>query len=427
MYATFEDVSRLSQNAVLELLETGDEAERVWAAWALGMSLAAESRVDLSERVDGSPGGEPTRGVRQHLAVVLAGLGAVDSLAALATNDPCLEVRVTAAQLCTRLLDAASAGHDDVARRLTARLEREASTALAAAVIAEVRAESPERLRRLVDRSIRSEHLALRRAAATSVLRGGADFRADLREPALLEPDPELAAELLGTWCARAGSAAVLAELAGHEPHVVARVIRRLAAIAELPWSELELFAAVDNPAITVAVLDAVSSLDAGGWRWLLSLVERSDAGSRALDVIDEPIRARAIARLRELSPNPAAVSLSYVDRSFIEAAERLVEQARGSQALVPRSNSVWWGLRIRATDGTWLDLARRIYPDVEAAELVCHECGDADLHLVSYRQGPTAYLLIYSEVDSAVAADLEQFRHCAGAREVREARESEL
>lgn len=421
MYASFEEVSGLSQIEALELLETGDQTERVWAAWTLGMRLAGESRADLSERLDG----EPTRGVRQHLAVVLAGLGATETLAAIATTDPSLEVRVTAGQLCTRLLDSAAG---DIARRLCARLDREATPELAAAVLAEVRADGPALLRERVDRSIRSEHLELRRAAAAAVLRWDADgFRADLREPALLEPDDELAAELLGQWCARAGVAEVIGCLEGHEPRVIARNLRRLASIAPLPWSLLERFATAGHPGLTEAVLDAVSDLDAAGWRWLLALVERSDAASRRLDVIDEPIRARAIARLRELSPNPAAASLSYVDRTFLEAAERLVDQAEGGQALVPRSRSVWWGLRIVADRGAWLDLARRMFPEIREVELVCHECGDGELNLVGYCDGDRACIVAYVDIDERVAADLLRVETAARGRELARARESEL
>jgi hypothetical protein len=420
VYASFEEVSELSETRVLELLETGDQTERVWAAWALGMRLAGDSRADLSERLDG----EPTRGVRQHLAVVLAGLDAVEPIAAIAVNDPSIEVRITAARLCTRLL---GADRVDVARRLAAQLDREATPDVAAALLAEVRADSPALLRERVARSIRSEHLALRRAAATAVLRWDADrFPAALREPALLEPDPALAADLLGRWCAREGAAPILDALADHEPAVIAGNLRRLAAITGLSWPQVARFAAPANDAITGSLLDAVGDLDAGGWRWLLSLVERNDADSRALDRIDDPIRGRAIARLRELSPNPAAVSLSYVDRPFLEAAERLVEQAGDSQALVPLSRSRWWGLRITADDGVWLELARRIYPDADSAELICHACAEGDLNVVSYRDGARAHLLVYlDDREPGVEVDLARFTELAAGRALRLDRES--
>ena len=418
MYASFEEVARLSEPEARALLDRGDQTERVWAAWVLGLRAAGATRGDLLDRFEG----EPTRGVRQHLIVVLAGINAVEPIAAIAIRDPSPEVRETACRLAARLV---GPEREAIAESLARRFVDEPSIEVKAALIAEVRVDAPPVLTRLVRGSVRDDSLALRAAAARSLLRWDAGFIDDLREPALLEPDDELAAELLGAWIARDGAAALVDALARHEPPVVARNLVRLAAIERLPWSMLSRFAAIDDRDVTAALLEAAGELDANGWRWLLDLVAAADADSRSLQVLDDPLRARAIARLRELSPNPAGSSLSYITRDFLDAAERLVS----GQALAIRDGARWWGLRITADRGSWLELARRIHPEVIAVELIVHECDD-DPWIASYHRGDRAHLLMYGgepEPGGPVDADLRRFQAEADGCAIRIDRESEI
>ena len=79
----FDDVTTLGVAEQRRLLRGGDPEQRVWAAWALGLTegtqAVADLRAALAEADDA--------GVRRHLVVVLAGLGERALLDQLTTSE----------------------------------------------------------------------------------------------------------------------------------------------------------------------------------------------------------------------------------------------------------------------------------------------------------------------------------------------------
>ena len=110
MFAAFEQVARLSPREAGALLRGGDAQERVWASWviaaAYGEAAAEGLRVALA--------GEADAGVRRHLLVVLAGLGATRIVASHAAKDSDADVRATAARYLARLAEPDDAAEYDL-------------------------------------------------------------------------------------------------------------------------------------------------------------------------------------------------------------------------------------------------------------------------------------------------------------------------
>lgn len=90
----FRRVLTLDESEQRELLAAAEPRIRIWSAWALGLRLergfAAELRLLVAH--------EPVAGVRRHLAVMLAGFGEEDIVAAMARHDADERVRGTATQ-----------------------------------------------------------------------------------------------------------------------------------------------------------------------------------------------------------------------------------------------------------------------------------------------------------------------------------------
>jgi hypothetical protein len=101
---SYEEVAGVGIDAQRLLLQKGDAVERVWAAWALGLALGAQSAPDLLSSLRESP----AAGTRRQLLVVLAGLGEKSVLRVFAESDPDEYVRGTACQYLIQL-----AAHDD--------------------------------------------------------------------------------------------------------------------------------------------------------------------------------------------------------------------------------------------------------------------------------------------------------------------------
>lgn len=93
MQTDFASVAALSDEAQVQLLETGDAPERLWAAWALALR---HGRVALSN-ITALSDNPLTEGLKRQLLVIIAGLGARPVLRAIAMNDPVPIVRATAA------------------------------------------------------------------------------------------------------------------------------------------------------------------------------------------------------------------------------------------------------------------------------------------------------------------------------------------
>lgn len=97
--SSFDEVLRLDQDALRQILGNGPTAQRVWAAWALGLRLGQAFAAEAGTRVDR----EPDPGVRRHLAVILASAGDRAAIDVLAADDPCEYVRASALRLILQI------------------------------------------------------------------------------------------------------------------------------------------------------------------------------------------------------------------------------------------------------------------------------------------------------------------------------------
>lgn len=98
-YQSYKEVSHLNPNTLHQLLVDGDPVERLWAAWALGITQGAGTLPDLNIRLHE----EPEPGIRRHLLVVFAGQGENTILRVFAQDDPDAYVRATACQYLIRI------------------------------------------------------------------------------------------------------------------------------------------------------------------------------------------------------------------------------------------------------------------------------------------------------------------------------------
>jgi hypothetical protein len=114
-YAAFDAVKVLDTPVLHEVLARGDAAERVWAAWALGLRLGKGFVPETTS--------EPDAGVRAQLVVMLAGANELGAVRAMADGDEDADVRATACAYVHRL----DAGGTDDASLLTHRFRSDVS------------------------------------------------------------------------------------------------------------------------------------------------------------------------------------------------------------------------------------------------------------------------------------------------------------
>lgn len=128
--SSFESVAQLSPSEQRRLLDSGDEPERLWSAWAIALRLGSDA-IPLLTKIEQS---QVPEGLKRQLLVVLAGLGQRNLLATIADADPSPSVRATATALYLRT--AASPDDLDAVDFAVKRL-RAASPEVRLAVLAE--------------------------------------------------------------------------------------------------------------------------------------------------------------------------------------------------------------------------------------------------------------------------------------------------
>lgn len=97
---TWDQIRGMGEPELRALLSSSDPRERIHAVWALGL------RASDPKLFADALAGEPQSGVRRVLAVVLAGMGELDLLVALARHDPDVYVRAHASQIVVRFAHA---------------------------------------------------------------------------------------------------------------------------------------------------------------------------------------------------------------------------------------------------------------------------------------------------------------------------------
>lgn len=170
----------MPETGLRDVLAHGNPAERVHAAWALGLRSQAASEA-LIDRADA----EPNAGVRRHLVVVLAGLGERDCVRTLAEHDPSDAVRATA---CVALLRLAHGAPEDETLVLD-RLARDPSDEVRIRVIEETAIDELPRTARAIAELLAHSSSEVRHAVAGRVEGGLPIDPGALSRCAIVEPD----------------------------------------------------------------------------------------------------------------------------------------------------------------------------------------------------------------------------------------------
>ena len=236
---TFDDVRRLDDRALRELLAGGDAVLRVYAIWTLALRGATDLVIEHLDE-------EPSAGVRRHLAIILAGAGAIDLLVALARHDPEPGVRTTAAALVCRLAAggrvpwaAALEGLDDASSEVRKAVLRELAGApidlVAEPILAAV--DDPE-----LDVALEAVETALALLPATVV--------APRLVAKVSEAPPSEARALLERWARVDGSPAVHEALAAAPTKVRVFAVR----VLSTTWNDVAVLAEDPDPEVRAAV-----------------------------------------------------------------------------------------------------------------------------------------------------------------------------
>jgi hypothetical protein len=207
-YRSYEEIVRLNADTQRQLLQHGDPVERVWAAWAMGVTLGRESTPELMVGLQESP----AAGTRRHLLVVLAGLGEREVLRVFAQDDPDDFVRATA---CRYLIRISGTSENSVDQFLQERLLRDPSPIARQAILTEAPMGLP--FVRLEDLALlaRDANLDVRQAAIDRLLETKPlqQLFPGVLEGRIADEDNDVLRQRLLALCLRTGGAARLLEL----------------------------------------------------------------------------------------------------------------------------------------------------------------------------------------------------------------------
>jgi hypothetical protein len=303
---SFEEVRALRGKELHRLFAEGDGRERVWAAWAIGLALGAESLPTLLGELDR----DPSAGVRCHLVVMLAGLQQADLLATLALEDPAEEVRASALTYLIRI------GRADRAALLFDRLAEDPSAAVR--LVVATHCSDPARF--FADPSAAVCEAALDRLALSELPR-------ELEARVATESDATLRRRLLRLIGA---TGRVPPELACAEERAVLDALEIWEQLGlTLDWPALEPWARRGVPAIDARIFKVLdpdsSSVD---WAWVLACADREGA-HELQDSLRSAYAANGFA-WRALETR----EFGTLDPSLAELCRRRID--RLSQSLVP-------------------------------------------------------------------------------------------
>ncbi len=269
----YEDVAQLDIPMQRQLLHAGDAEERVWAAWALGVTLGAQNLPDLTASLAESP----SPGTRRHLLVALAGLGERAILCVLAEGDPDRNVRATACQYLIRTGDLGDSTLRDFLRQ---RALTDPSSVVKQDMLAELPAGfavlSPTDLAGLAD----DDDLEVRQSATERLLAGlplGQLFPGFLEDRIPREQHQALRRRLL-MLCLEAGGASRLAGMSlALAPERRREILTLLAEHhIRIAWQHLAPAAALSEPDTDVWIVQLLEPSDTlSALPWLLGRLAR--------------------------------------------------------------------------------------------------------------------------------------------------------
>lgn len=274
-YRTYQEVARLNASAQRALLLSGDPVERVWAAWALGRTLDAESIPDLL----GSLSDSPAPGTRRQLLVVLAGLGERAVLRVYAQDDTEDYVRATACQYLLRISRPADL---DAHAFLRERLARDPSPLVRQAILSEPAARLALRAGDLelctvdLDRDVRQ--LAIERLLEIEPLERL--LPGVLADRIRRETDPDLHRHLIACCCERGGGALLLALAAQLASAQAREILSQLVEAGDrYGWQQLAPLTLARDPEHDRAILGLLHpSVYLEAVPWLVACIARAQA-----------------------------------------------------------------------------------------------------------------------------------------------------
>jgi hypothetical protein len=273
-FAGFAELLEVGDDELRALIDSGGDApERLWAVWALALrrdqGVVGVAR-DLSR-------GDPSPGVRAHMALILVAHGERAAAATLARLDPEPLVRASA---CRNLARVAGPRDADLHGLLATAMRSDPSSEVRAAVADGLGDDAPEALRAACVDQLHDPDEDVRATAVSALLRQGGDRLAlpkPLRDRWAAEPSPRVRGAILRAWLDAEGPAAMLRDAAARPAREVILVIdaideARVAIDVELV--EPILGRADETLDLRVLALDDDGSVRLP-LRWLLELVAR--------------------------------------------------------------------------------------------------------------------------------------------------------
>jgi hypothetical protein len=203
----FRQVLELDERTLRELVSgEGDAPERLWAAWALALRRDPEAPTMLRRAATG----DPSPGVRAHLALLLVAQGEMAAAMTLARFDAEAIVRSSACRHLTRVAKPTDARLQDL---IATAMRSDPSPAVHAAIADAVRLDAAEEVWAACAQRLRDPDDQVRANVVDALLRrhaSGASLPGELRAAATSEERPALRASMLRAWIGADGRSAVM-------------------------------------------------------------------------------------------------------------------------------------------------------------------------------------------------------------------------
>jgi hypothetical protein len=203
----FRQVLELDERTLRELISgEGDAPERLWAAWALALRRDREAASILRRAATG----DPSPGVRAHLALLLVAQGEIAAAVTLARLDAEAIVRSSACRHLTRVAKPTDARLQEL---IATAMRSDTSPEVHAAIADAVRLDAAEEVWTACTRRLRDPDDRVRANVVDALLRrhaSGSSLASDLRVAATSEERPDLRASMLRAWIGAEGRRAVV-------------------------------------------------------------------------------------------------------------------------------------------------------------------------------------------------------------------------
>ena len=271
---SFRDLLELHERQLRDLVDgEGDAPERVWAAWV----LALRHDRDVLRIVRQAAAGDPSPGVRAHMALLLVAHGELSAATTLAMTDSSDLVRAAA---CRHLARVAKANDLRLQEVLEAAMRADLSANVHSAIADAMRLDASEGVWRACvarlgdpDEEVRANIIEalLRRHAA------GEALSPTLKSHATIEESSRLRSTILRAWVCAEGRPAVIGALAVRPVPEILCALQFFSEEGEqLQPDSLDALLGLEEPVIdaSVAALHRLGVVQVPV-RWLLELVVR--------------------------------------------------------------------------------------------------------------------------------------------------------